>query len=266
MSNTDDQNELLRPEVLQRALKKQDRNEDLAIERAELNAFVREAEALGISRNDLETAASELRAERLADERQRVEKLRTYGYWTLGVLTLLMVWGLLRTPTADEPYSDDFTTKNWSSYCNTGTTCNLSWRQDDTQGTYAQFTVSQFRQLTKKYFANIRARTPPDTMKGYETMTFKAKGTGLDYICVYIRGDKKRRWRSPKLALTPTWTEYTVKLTDFVYQERSNKKSQWAKEDFEDFGYVDRVQFKLGTFVNDINSKGSVGVDDLEFK
>jgi len=57
MSNTDDQNERLRPEVLQRALKKEDRNEAPAIEKATLNAFVEEAEALRISRNVLETVA-----------------------------------------------------------------------------------------------------------------------------------------------------------------------------------------------------------------
>jgi hypothetical protein len=65
------------------------------------------------------------------------------------------------------------------------------------------------------------------------------------------------------LPVTAEWIQHTIPLDDFDYQVGG--KGQWETTSGDNPRRVDRIQLKVGYFVNDPSLSGTVYFDDLEF-
>ena len=96
-------------------------------------------------------------------------------------------------------------------------------------------------------------------------MRLRVRGQGLPEARVYVRRNEKQRWRSPAISISPQWTEHEIALAQFDYQERPKKGAKWERKASQPFGRTEMVQIKVGYFVNEVEDRGTLWVDDLRF-
>ena len=92
------------------------------------------------------------------------------------------------------------------------------------------------------------------------------KGTGLRNVRLYLENGPTERWRSQSVAVADSWSTHRLRLQDFDHQTRAGSSDQWRKVNSSSPGQIERFSFKLGSFVNEIGSKGEVDISDLRLE
>ena len=259
-------------EILHRALELQSEDE-AARDEAETREAQAEALAeLGVSPEYLLRAEEELQRKALELSVARKAKRRK----GLNLLLSLLILGVVASfayvppgPVAEGPWIETFERGHldWELRVSPGSLAKRASVEDTTRGKVAGLSVMRFdaeQAKNGRYYVNLRLWNPPELLRGLRTMRIWVRGKGLKATRVYIRKDKSSRWRSPEIPLTQEWVQHTIPLNAFDYQERSGKK-KWKMEDPEEITKVERIQIKVGYFINDVDARGSIYVDDLEF-
>ena len=243
-------------------------------EAAEDRATEREAQAealaeLGVSPEYLLRAEEELHRQQLDEQNKQAERKRKTINIVLGVLILGVVASFAYSPPVPDatPWSQNFdhTESDWSVVVSPGTVALAAHFDDPERGAVTRFTVKRFSAETAKrgrYYANLRVNDAPESLSGLSTMRIWVRGEGLTATRIYIRESKSKRWRSQAINLTDTWTQHTLSLKSFDYQVRDKKS--WSDGGQRDLTSVERIQLKVGYFINEADASGSVYFDDLE--
>ncbi|MEE2829824.1 MAG: hypothetical protein VX498_11605 [Myxococcota bacterium] len=261
-------------DIFDRALElQQELEEQEASQEARAN-LAAAAQELGVAPEFLLRAEEELIEEHERQAAQRKKwKHRAFSL-VLGLLALGVIASFFYSPPpplAEGPWAESFdaVVSDWSFTSSPGTQAHGGQVEDDSErGRVAAMVVDRFDPGSAKkgrYFANLRANHPPSTMRGYQTMRLWTRGEGLDTVRIYIRGDSRTRWRSPAIPAGKTWQQHTVPLDSFTFQQRQNKGKKWKVKKSRPMGRVERLQLKVGYFVNEADAKGVLFIDDLEF-
>jgi hypothetical protein len=112
---------------------------------------------------------------------------------------------------------------------------------------------------------NLNTWSTPQSLAGYKSVSFNVQGTGLKNIRLYLEKDTER-WRSPAVPITEQGTNTRLRLQEFDHQTRRTPSSQWQKASSSSPAQVQRLSFKLGTYVNEAGAKGEVAISDLRFE
>jgi len=260
-------------DIFARALELQE-EEQAKVESQEARAALAvAAEELGVSPEFLVRAERQLREQNAAE----ILDIRARRARTLRILLALAALAVLASffyrappPMADGPWSNGFDSMatDWTLVSSPGTEASSSQSElPSRSGKVGGIWVERFDAASApkgRYYVNLRAQSPPETIRGYETLSLWTLGDGLDEVRVYFRIDPKSRWRSPPISAGPTWSEQVVPLAAFEYQERSGKGSPWKLADPPPLGRVERLQLKVGYFVNPPEATGSIFFDDLQ--
>ena len=238
-----------------------------AIEEREARAAV--AAELGVPPEFLIRAETELYKEAARAKSERASLRRMMLNMLLGSAALFVVVSFVWSPApapADQPWMASEVATDWDYLTSKGTKAWAGRVMDERRGSVGYLEVVHFdagQAEGGRYFANLRFRQLPDDLGGYSSMRVWTRGAGLASSRIYIRKDKTHRWRSPDLPVTAEWTQHTVPFEDFDYQVGG--KGQWETTSGDNPRFVDRLQLKLGYFVNDPSLSGTVYFDDLEF-
>jgi hypothetical protein len=263
------------PEVVRIAsqLYEQDRTRDA--EAQERQAYVDAAKEVDLPPEYMERAAAELQARRIEQVRRR-RRVRKGALATLGAIVVLAgVWQVTHQP-PPSPSLSHFTAQQWQLDANPETKANVTFQNPDTgalvvngRNNVAVIHVDRFVPSASdgQYFVNLNTVGTPPTLSGYRTVSFFAKGNGLSTIRLYLEAGAAERWRSPALQVTGDWRQQTVDLNQFDYQTRASDSAPWKRSGaFRQPDHVDRLSFKVGSYMNEVTAHGDVALDSLEFR
>ena len=264
-----DKTQISEDAILERAMELQSEQTSHAeaIEEREARAAV--AAELGVPPEFLIRAETELYKEAVKAKAERASLRRLMLNTLLGFAALFVVFSFVWSPApapADQPWAASEVVTDWDFLMSPGTKAQAGRGMDEVRGSVAFLEVKHFdagQAEGGRYFANLRLRQLPDDLGGYSSMRVWTRGVGLASSRIYIRRDKTHRWRSPGLPVTAQWTQHTIPLEDFDYQVGG--KGQWETTSGDNPRRVDRIQLKVGYFVNDPSLSGTVYFDDLEF-
>lgn len=117
---------------------------------------------------------------------------------------------------------------------------------------------------TGQFFANLNTEDVPQTLAGYRSVSFRVQGDGLTQLRLYLENGNER-WRSVAVPVTGDWQVFHLNLDQFEHQTRDSGTGKWRREDRRAPGHVERLSFKAGYYVNDLNAHGNVRIADLRF-
>ncbi len=256
-------------DALERALANQESDEKAEQAEREAEAFVREAQAVGVSPQALKRAQTELHQERVARRLATLGRIKMIGGLALLVVGALLVWRLI-FPSAVFSWSEDFDkspSSRWTLKMSPRNAATLEFPEVDGQGRAVALAVTRFAPDGEgSFYVNVRTKDVPQTLRGYDTMRIRVRGTGLSKVRVYLRHNKTSRWRSPGMKLTDQWTEHVFGFDKFDYQVRASKGAPWKDAARTELSTVKMIQLKVGNGINDITEAGIVYVDDLKFE
>lgn len=244
------------PEVVRRAALLHQQEQDDAQER---RATVDAAAEVGLPPESLERAAQEVHAARVVQIQTR-RRRRGGALATLGIaLALTGGWAVThRPPPAPAAYQLAAPAEGWHLEQDAGSQATLTTSREGTRIQVARFGAGQ-------PFVNLDSKNVPPTLSGFRTVTFRVRGSGLPQIRLYLENGQER-WRSPALPVSATWQTQTLPLTEFDRQTRRSASDGWRREGYRAPSAVERLSFKLGSFVNPPTARGAVEISGLEFK
>lgn len=227
------------------------------------------ADELGIPQPYLERAAEELHTERVAAERRRRLRLRLGAGLAAAVLLVAGAVAAVRIASAPpDPIVYTFAQSpapTWRLETNPESRASLDFREESGRGAVAVVQVQQFGPAGAdgSYFVNLNTVDGPLDMDGHAAVMFSVRGEGLGRIRLYLEAGGER-WRSPEVTVTGDWRDVRLSLDRFERQTRNPAGDGWRTVGYEAPGRVERLSFKLGTFINDDkNSSGEVVIDDV---
>jgi hypothetical protein len=218
----------------------------------------------------LERAAATLHAQRVEAIRQRRRRRNSI----LAVLGLVVGlgggWRILHPP-PPVPALYDFNNappRQWVPDANQETRATLAFANEPNHGGVAVLTVQRFgaRASDGTYYANLNSTDVPPSLAGFRKVSFLARGDGLPHIRLYLENGPTERWRSPELPLTADWQQQVLELRQFERQTRAAPAAAWQRASYRSPRTLETLSFKLGHFVNDVNARGKVLIDDLRFE
>jgi hypothetical protein len=218
----------------------------------------------------LERAAATLHAQRVEAIRGRRRRRNTL----LAIVGLTgglgFGWRLTHQP-PPAPALYDFNnapTHQWTLGHNAETQAKLVFTNEPNHGGVAALTVERFgpRAADGTYNANLNSSDVPPTLAGYRHVSFLARGEGLPHIRLYLENGPTERWRSPELPLTTDWQPQVLEMRQFEHQTRASSGASWQRASRRAPRTIETLSFKVGHFVNDVNARGKVFVDDLRFE
>lgn len=252
------------PEVVRIASELYERDQGKKAQDQERQAYVDAAGEVGLPEEYLHRAAAELQVRRAEQIRRRRRMRQGLLAALAAVVALGGLWQITHRPPPPPVY---YTFQAGGS---------SSWRLNTNPETQATVTfengvatihVDHFGPPgSSTYFANLDTSDVPPSLAGYNAIQFQAQGKGLASLRLYLENGPTERWRSPALPLTSAWQTQTVPLSAFDYQTRSSSVDTWRREAYRPPGHVERLSFKVGNYVNPVDSQGDASVQDLSFK
>ena len=260
-------------EILGRALELQ--AQDQSTEEATL-ARESQAEALaelGVPPEYLLRAEEDLQRERYALAGAKAERKRKMVNVVLGLCIIGVVASFAHTPSlpqASAPWVQSFDSGmiDWSVVTSPGTEASARAIEDPTRGKVVAFQVTRFDKAKAKkgrYYANLRSNLPPPLLRGMKRVSLWVRGEGLKATRLYLRKSDTERWRSPEIPVSSEWVEHTLPLNAFDTQVRARKGKKWKQSASIPLSEAERLQLKVGYFINDPGMSGTVYYDDLVF-
>ncbi|HLV80411.1 MAG TPA: hypothetical protein VKT32_09015 [Chthonomonadaceae bacterium] len=256
------------PKVVQIAsqLYEQDRTKEA--EAQERQAYVDAAKEVDLPPEYMERAAAELQTRRIAEVKQR-RRVRNGVLATLGgVVALAGLWKVTHRP-PEPPTVYHFAAQQWRLDVNPETKANVTFQSVDGRENVAVLHVDQFtpRASDGQYFVNLDTTQTPRSLASYRTASFFVRGDGLNTVRLYLEAGPTERWRSPAIPATDAWQQQTVDLKQFDHQVRPSASAPWQRADAsQQPDRVEKLSFKVGSYMNDASAHGDIALDDLEFR
>lgn len=230
------------------------------------------ADELGIPQTYLEQAAAELHAERVASERRRRVRNRLIGGAVAVALLAAGVVAVNRlTGAPPEPvvYTfDQASATTWRLDTNAESQASVSFPEEASKGRVAVVRVERFGPAGAgaTYFVNLNSADGPKQLDGYEALTFQVRGEGLGRVRLYLEAGEQR-WRSPEVTVSGEWRNVRLSLAQFERQTRNQSGDGWRTTSYQAPNRIERLSFKLGTFINDDpNQGGEVRINDVRIE
>lgn len=247
----------------------------LALQRAEAReAERRAAEArerkvaaeLGIDGATLDRAARDVAAEDAAEdaargarEAARALRRRRAGVGAgLALALAATLWAAWPTPPA--PIVDELTETPWSLVADGRSRASLTRTAEGA----LRVDVEAFAPGEDgKYHVNVDRSDALPALDGYARVTLRVRGQGLGVVRLFLEGGD-RRWRTPPIAVGPSWSSVTVSLDALEQLRRVD--GAWKAEGRGRPDGATSWSLKLGHFMNPPEAHGFVELDQLKFE
>lgn len=251
-------------QVLGRALQLADRDREQQAALDDRGVLAEAAEELGVPAHYVDQAAAELERDRQRALATRRKMLWVGAAATASLVALMVTRGLLRPP-PPVTYSVAEHVGHWTLSKNPGTLASLRFESSES-GRVAVVQVERFVPAADdaKYFVNLDAGEGLPAIEKYRSVVFRSRGQGLQQLRLFFEAGPQERWRSPPIALSPGWTEHRLPLSAFEHQRRGGES--WGRAGSGSPHDVQRLSFKLGHFMNDVNAAGEAFISDLRFE
>lgn len=247
----------------------QARGEDQEQRRIALEAA---AEA-GVPAAYMEQAAAILHQRRVAAAR-RTRRRRTLLLAGAAAVVLALAGWFGASALLDEPAPvpvverfDGAPNQRWTLDVNPQSRATITFGAGSGREGVALIRVDRFgvRPADSTYYVNLDSTDGGKNLSGLESAVFLVRGEGLGQLRLYLERGANERWRSPPVPVTGEWQERRIPLDQFERQTR-DAAGAWRVRDNEPPGRIDRLSFKLGSFINDAGSRGEVAIDDLRIE
>jgi hypothetical protein len=261
------------PEVVRIASEMYERDQQRNEEAQLRQATVKAAEEVGLPEEYLHRAAAEMHSRKVEElQQKRRTRNRLIAATSAAAIAVLLTFGLsrLNTPPASlaPPAAVSVNTPFVYSLMDNGT-----WRGERNAGTQAhvavhdgkiEFKVEKFVPNAQgTYFVNADTHQLPPALEGYQAVKFRVQGTGLNNVRFYFENGPTERWRSRPVPVTSAAQEVTLPLSEFEYLTRPSADSTFKRQAYQPPGKVERLSIKAGDFVNDVNARGSMTIENL---
>lgn len=252
------------PEVLREAVRRQDVEEREREVRQDRESHAQAAEELGISRTQLERAAAEVHAAKVARIRRGRRIRNTLGGAAAAILVAAGAYRVAN-PAPPEPVSYTFQdpAQAWSGDFNARSAGTA--RQE---GGHGVIVVERFvAEDDGRYWANLNTASVPSTLQGHETVTLRIRGDGgLGNARVFIENGPTERWRSPAIPVETEWRTVQLRMGQFEHQTRPDSRAPWRARRGGPPGAATGLSLKVGHPFNPTDARGRVEVDDLRIE
>jgi hypothetical protein len=263
------------PEVVRIASELYTRDQEKEAEAQERQATVAAAEEIGLSEDYLHRAAAELHGRRIAEARERRQRLN--GLLALGSAVVVIGTGaaiLSRTPALTPPTATPqaavqmvqpgvpltLSPTAWQLHTNLGTAATV----DFVHGA-AVLHVQRFVADASSHFtANLNMLEGAQDLTDLKTVSFKMHGS-LPHLRLFLENGNER-WRSPLLTVEGQERLAHLDLRQFERQTRADANAPWQKADYHPPTWIQDLSFKTGWYVNDPGASGDVTLSDVRFE
>jgi hypothetical protein len=260
------------PEIVRIATELQEKDRKLEAEEQTRQATVAAAEEVGLPEKYLHQAAAELHARRVVEIEQR--RKRRAGLIATGaaVLGLGAIGYFITSPQTPPAPSAEVSAAapaalqtainaaQWKTNANAGTQATTAFENGAATVTVQKFTPD----AQGRYFVNLNSTSGRQNLSGYSSASFQVSGT-LPSVRLYLENGQER-WRSPVLNVSSGGQTVRVDFSQFERQLKQRDGVSWRRVRFQPPASVENFSFKLGSFVNEANAKGSVTIRDLKFE
>jgi hypothetical protein len=251
--------------VLQLATELYARDQALSEDALQRGAALAAADELGVPAAYMERAAAEVHARRIEDvlrrRRNRRLVLGALGASAVGALGLWGGWRLTHRPSPPAiVYTFDANPENrWRLNLNPESSASLAFESRPDGGGAAAIRVERFGpDAGGAFFVNLDSTNGPQDLGRYERVSFSTRGAGLPQLRLYLEASATERWRSPPVPVVDGWQEQRLRLDQFERQTRDSASAAWRTAPYRSPGRIERLSFKLGSFVNDVQARGTV--------
>jgi hypothetical protein len=232
-------------------------------EAARANSAVREAaREVGVTDAQLDEAEAEVARRRAHEAAERSKRTRfLYGAAgaTLALGLAVGVWKL-SAPPPPSPWVERFTEHSrWALDVSPGTSAHLAFETEGGREVAAVTVDRAAPRADGTWFVNLDATGLP-RVEGDSVMVIELSGT-LPTARIYLEAGTDERWRSPPIAVEPTWTRHRVPLANFEHQRRSD--GRWRVVSAAPPSGVTTVSVKLGHYVNAPEATGTLRVREV---
>lgn len=261
-------------EVVRVASELYQRDQRAEEDQLERQHVVAAAEEVGLPGEYLELAAAEIHQRRVAETIARSGRKR----WKLAAVGIVagvaaaVAFGVSRTTTSVAPFAAPQTIESFSSEPalrwelnhNPQTQSTVRFTTDEQRGEVALVQVDRLgRSADGKYWANLDMNQGGVDLTARKSVAFDVRGQGLPRVRLYLENGALERWRSPALSVPSGWETRSVPLNQFEYQTRASSTASWSVHRYQPPKQVRQLSFKLGDFVNDVNARGTVALDNV---
>lgn len=228
----------------------------------ERRATVAAAAEMGLPKEYLERAAALVHARRV-EQIGRGRRRKAGLLAGVGVALALGGGWVVTHPRPAAPITYNFQNpqQQWAEESNPGSQTTVAFAN----GT-ATIHVDHFgaQAGSGEYYVNLSTKDVPPTLAGYRTVSFRAQGS-LPNLRLYLENGSER-WRSPNLSVTQGGRVFRLHLDQFDHQTRDSSTGKWQKAGASAPGHVEQLSFKVGYYINNVNTHGDVQVSDLRFQ
>jgi hypothetical protein len=251
-------------EILSIASARQQAEDDHA-DAGQSRAALREAAAeVGIAAHHV-AAAEDIVAQRRAAERVRSAGRRRAALVAGAVIAVAAVGGLAWRFTVGRPAVAWHDTMDapaaWVLDVSVDTDADLRWVDVPGRGSVAEVSVAAARPRDDgTWFVNLDRQGVPGDASRHDAVVVELEGT-LPAARVYLEAGADERWRSPPIAVQPTWTRHRIALDSFEHQRRVD--GQWRAAGGGAPEGLTALSIKVGWFVNAPTATGALRVAEV---
>lgn len=253
------------PEVVRIASELYEQDQAQSAQDQTRQAYVDAAGEVGLPEEYLQRAAAEMHARRV-ERIQHRRRMRTGLLATLGaVVALGGLWSITHRPPPPPLHYTFQSNAQWRLDKNPQSIAGVTFDQDGV----ATIHVDRFgkQEGPNPFYVNLDTTDVPQTLSGYHTVRFQARGDGLSSIRLYIENGPTERWRSPALPLSSEWQIQQLRLDQFDYQTRADANDSWRRQSSRLPGHIERLSFKTGWYTNNnVKAHGTISLRDLNFQ
>jgi len=256
------------PEVVRIASRIRDEEQEQADRNQEQKAFVDAAAEMDLPQEYLERAAGELHQAQAVRAQRRSRTGRIALAASIVLVATAAIWAVMHTP-PHQPNVYQFSASFWKLNLNPKTAATVTFKDLDGRTGAAVIHVDKFvpRSTDGQYFVNLDATPTVSSFSHFRTTSFFIEGAGLANIRLYLEASGTERWRSPPVPISESWQQQNIDLSQYQHQSRETPSSPWHDAGAnEQPGHIDKLSFKVGSYMNDVNASGDVAIDDLEIR
>jgi hypothetical protein len=198
-----------------------------------------------------------------ASNNKRIVKLILAPFLILALFFLSSVaYRALQPP--PKPYAIDFEKMPWAQWAvdlNTSSVAKADVLKDQ-KGSYARIDVEKFAYTKRDFWVGLTAHKGPYDMARHREIHFRARSNGLPALRLRFITEQFE-YRSPTLALTKDWQDYTVDLNQLEEDRRVPGSYEYMGPGHRIADEIDFIKVDTGAYVNPIESKGTIDIGGL---
>lgn len=211
------------------------------------------------------------RARREQRRKERAAEERRAAIGVLSSMALLIAalgtYLALRPPS--KPIAETFAasaTQRWTLDTNEGTQARVSFAAGTARIEVDRFAPSPGPRFPGRHWATLRTIDGDKNLRTLQSLSFRARGEGLSRVRFrFVRGS--RSYVTPSFLVNPGWQEFRVPLDNlrrFKDEERTSERDGTFTRRVA--SKVEEVQVQTGSFINSVDSRGILEIDDIRLE